>query len=74
MHPRVLVALDELRNAAPSTDVTGNERFIGNDEVIVATAVAVGINMSFHAVARLSGKKITAEGAKYIEYPWAPGQ
>ena len=67
-------ALDELRNVAPDTDVTGDERFVDNGKYVVAAGVAAGIDASFHVVARLLGNDVTAEGAKYIEYPWAPGR
>ena len=65
-------ALGELRDVAPDTEVTGEERFIDNGKFIVAAGVAAGIDASFHVVARLLGNEITAEGAKYIEYPWEP--
>lgn len=65
-------ALQELRDMAPDTEVTGEERFIDNGKVIISAGVAAGIDASFHVVARLLGNEITAEGAKYIEYPWTP--
>ena len=65
-------ALQELRDMAPETEVTGEERFIDNGKVILSAGVAAGIDASFHVVARLLGNEITAEGAKYIEYPWTP--
>ena len=40
--------------------------------VFLEAAIAAGIDASFHVVARLLGNEITAEGAKYIEYPWTP--
>ena len=67
-------ALDELKAAAPDTEVTGDERFVDNGRVIISAGVAAGIDMSFHVVARLLGEEVAIEGAKYIEYPWTPGQ
>ncbi len=42
------------------------------DDVIVTSAgVAAGIDMAFAVVAKLHGREVAEETARYIEYPWS---
>jgi transcriptional regulator GlxA family with amidase domain len=62
-------AVEELRLAAPGAYVHAHERVIDNGKTVVAAGVSSGIDASFHVVARLLGREVAAETARYIEYP-----
>ena len=62
-------AVEELRLAAPNAHVQAHERVIDNGKTVVAAGVSSGIDASFHVVARLLGREVAAETARYIEYP-----
>jgi transcriptional regulator GlxA family with amidase domain len=40
-----------------------------DDGVITSAGVAAGLDMSFHVVAKLCGREVAEETARYIEYP-----
>lgn len=65
------MAFDELRKAAPNTEILENERIVDNGSVILSAGVAAGIDMSLHVVGKILGTDKAAETAKYIEYPWS---
>jgi transcriptional regulator GlxA family with amidase domain len=44
------------------------------DGVITSGGVAAGIDMAFAVVAALCGSEVAEETARYIEYPWQPGE
>ncbi|MEO7965808.1 MAG: DJ-1/PfpI family protein, partial [Gemmatimonadaceae bacterium] len=62
------LALDELRAAAPRTEVIDDARIIDNGRVVLSSGVSAGIDMSLHVVARLHGDDLARETARYIEY------
>ncbi len=67
------MALDLLKQLAPSTKVLESERVVDNGKVILSAGVAAGIDMSFYVVTKLLGPEMATETARYIEYPWNPG-
>jgi transcriptional regulator GlxA family with amidase domain len=62
-------ALDLLRETAPTARVSAGVRFVDNGPVITSGGIAAGIDMSLYVVARLLGKDVAAETARYMEYP-----
>ncbi|MEO7966651.1 MAG: DJ-1/PfpI family protein [Gemmatimonadaceae bacterium] len=62
------LALEELRAAAPRTEVIDDARIIDNGRVVLSSGVSAGIDMSLHVVARLHGDDLARETARYIEY------
>jgi transcriptional regulator GlxA family with amidase domain len=64
-------ALDLLASLDPTVTVERGVRFV-EDEVVTSAGVAAGIDMSFQLVARLCGREVAEETARYIEYPWRP--
>lgn len=65
-------AIDELRRVAPRTRVHHGRRFIDNGNVVTTAGVSAGIDGSLHVVARLLGRKVADETARYMEYAWHP--
>ncbi|MBL9123853.1 MAG: DJ-1/PfpI family protein, partial [Planctomycetaceae bacterium] len=63
-------AIDLLRESAPHCTVTPARRFVDNGRVITSAGISAGIDMSLHVVARLLGKPIAEETARYMEYRW----
>lgn len=41
-----------------------------DDGVVTSAGVAAGIDMAFAVVAKLCGREVAEETARYIEYPW----
>jgi transcriptional regulator GlxA family with amidase domain len=64
-------ALDLLGSLDPTMTVERGVRFV-DDGVVTSAGVAAGLDMSFHLVARLCGRAVAEETARYIEYPWTP--
>ena len=62
-------AIEELRLAAPHAHVLPHERLVDNGKIVVAAGVSSGIDASFYVVARLLGRDVAEETARYIEYP-----
>lgn len=62
------MAMDELRSAAPGAEVREHERIVDNGRIILSAGVSAGIDMSLHVVARLLGKDVARETARYMEY------
>jgi transcriptional regulator GlxA family with amidase domain len=62
-------AVEELRTAAPGALIQAHLRVIDNAKFVVAAGVSSGIDASFYVVARLLGREVAEETARYIEYP-----
>ena len=62
------MAFDELRAAAPRTEVRTNVRIVDNGRVILSAGVSAGIDMALHVVSRLLGPEMARETARYMEY------
>lgn len=68
------LSLDLLAEVAPKTEVRRDRRVVDNGRVITSAGIASGIDMSFHVVSKLLGEEAATKTAKFIEYPWQPGQ
>ena len=64
------VAYELLRELAPSATVHEDRRMVDNGRVITSAGISAGIDMSFHVVSRLLGRKVAAETARHMEYSW----
>lgn len=66
-------ALDELREAAPSTTICPDDRFVDNGRIIISAGVSAGIDMSLYVVARLFGVEESIATARHMQYDyWTP--
>ncbi len=63
-------AFDQLRAAAPNTEVIENVRYVDNGKVILSAGVSAGIDMSFYVVSKLLGADVASHGAKYAQYDY----
>lgn len=61
-------AMEELKLAAPNTQVMETQRVVDNGRVVLSAGVTAGIDMAFHVVQRLLGESVAEETANYIEY------
>ncbi|HQR08429.1 MAG TPA: DJ-1/PfpI family protein [Gemmatales bacterium] len=62
---------DLLRQTAPRCQVHEHQRVVDTGKIVTSGGIAVGLDMSFHVVARLLGKDVAVETAKYMEYHWS---
>lgn len=62
------LAMDELRLAAPRTEVRPTARIVDNGRVVLSSGVSAGIDMALHVVARIHGRAMAEETARYMEY------
>ncbi len=67
-------AMDELRAAAPHTLIRAEERYVDNGKVITSAGISAGIDMSLHVVARLLGRPVADETARYMQYDYWPSE
>jgi transcriptional regulator GlxA family with amidase domain len=65
-------AIAHLRTEAPRTRVHDGRRFIDNGKFITTAGVSAGIDGALHLVARLYGRRIADQTARYMEYHWTP--
>jgi len=65
-------AFDRLRAAAPKATVIEGKRFVDNGSIITTAGVSAGIDGALHAVARLLGRNVADNTARYMEYHWTP--
>jgi transcriptional regulator GlxA family with amidase domain len=65
-------AVDSLRRAAPKANVTDGRRFVDNGSIVTTAGVSAGIDGALHVVARLVGRRVADETARYMEYHWTP--
>ena len=63
-------AMELLREVAPNTTVKPDERFVDNGRVLLSAGISAGIDLSFHIVARLLGRAVAQETARWMEYDW----
>jgi transcriptional regulator GlxA family with amidase domain len=61
-------AMELLRDAAPNTTVQPEQRFVDNGRILLSAGISAGIDLSFHIVARLLGREVTNETARWMEY------
>jgi transcriptional regulator GlxA family with amidase domain len=65
-------SLDLLASLSPAIAVQRDRRWV-DDGVVTSAGVAAGIDMTLHLVSRLCGEEVARETARYIDYPWSPG-
>lgn len=63
-------ALDLLREVAPNTTIQSDTRFVDNGRVLLSAGISAGIDLSFHIVARMLGREVAQETARWMEYDW----
>jgi putative intracellular protease/amidase len=65
-------AIADLRALAPKARVSQGRRFIDNGRFITTAGVSAGIDGSLHLVARLFGRRVADQTARYMEVRWTP--
>ncbi len=65
-------AIDELQRQYPKAVVTNGRRFVDNGQVVTTAGISAGIDGSLHVVARLLGRRVADQVARYMEYHWSP--
>ncbi len=65
-------SLSRLQQLAPKAHVEADRRFVDNGAVITTAGVSAGIDGSLHLVARLLGREVAQQTARYMEYRWDP--
>ncbi|HKE20580.1 MAG TPA: DJ-1/PfpI family protein [Kofleriaceae bacterium] len=65
-------AIQSLQKVAPKTRVKDGRRFIDNGKYITTAGVSAGIDGSLHLVARMLGRRVADQTARYMEYHWTP--
>jgi transcriptional regulator GlxA family with amidase domain len=65
-------ATEKLRKAVPGTSVQEGRRFIDQGRVVTTAGVSAGIDGALHVVARLLGRDVADQTARYMEYRWTP--
>lgn len=68
------LAVDALREVSPSIHVSPEKRWTDNGKIITSAGVSAGIDMALYVVARLQGKEVAIETARYMQYDgWPKG-
>jgi len=65
-------AIDSLRRQTPKATVIDGRRFVDNGSIITTAGVSAGIDGALHTVARLLGRAVADQTARYMEYRWTP--
>jgi putative intracellular protease/amidase len=65
-------AVDHLQQMAPKARVEPGRRFVDSGKVVTTAGVSAGIDGSLHVVARLLGRWVADQTARYMEYHWTP--
>ena len=65
-------AIEYLRAAAPKAHVEDGRRFVDNGRYITTAGVSAGIDGALHLTARLLGRRVADQTARYMEYHWTP--
>jgi transcriptional regulator GlxA family with amidase domain len=65
-------AIEDLRRIAPKARVTDGRRFIDNGRFVTTAGVSAGIDGSLHVIARVLGRRVADQTARYMEYHWTP--
>jgi putative intracellular protease/amidase len=64
--------IDELRSAAPRTQVVADRRFVDNGTVVTSAGLSSGIDAALHVVEKLLGRGRAQQVATGLEYNWDP--
>lgn len=65
-------AIENLRTTAPKAHVEDGRRFVDNGRYITTAGVSAGIDGALHLTARLLGRRVADQTARYMEYHWTP--
>jgi putative intracellular protease/amidase len=65
-------AIADLRRETPKATVVDGRRFVDNGSIITTAGVSAGIDGALHTVARLLGRAVADQTARYMEYRWTP--
>jgi len=65
-------AIPSLQKKAPKTRVVSGRRFVDNGKYITTAGVSAGIDGALHLVARMLGRRVADQTARYMEYHWTP--
>ncbi len=65
-------AVENLRKAVPAATVQDGRRFVDQGRVVTTAGVSAGIDGALHIVARLLGRDVADQTARYMEYRWTP--
>ncbi|HYC89825.1 MAG TPA: DJ-1/PfpI family protein [Thermoanaerobaculia bacterium] len=65
-------AIEELRRSFPKADVQDGRRYVDNGHIVTTAGISAGIDGSLHVVARLLGRRVADQTARYMEYHWTP--
>jgi putative intracellular protease/amidase len=65
-------AIDSLQRDYPKVMVKNGRRFVDNGRVVTTAGISAGIDGSLHVVARLLGRRVADQVARYMEYHWSP--
>ncbi|MGZ8851561.1 MAG: DJ-1/PfpI family protein, partial [Thermoanaerobaculia bacterium] len=65
-------AIGYLRDTYPKVTVKNGRRFVDNGKIVTTAGISAGIDGSLHLVARLLGRRVADQVARYMEYHWTP--
>jgi transcriptional regulator GlxA family with amidase domain len=65
-------AVESLQKEHPEIQVIAGRRFVDNGKFVTTAGISAGIDGSLHLVARLLGRKVADDVARYMEYHWTP--
>lgn len=65
-------AIEGLQKSFPKAKVMDGRRFVDNGKVLTTAGISAGIDGSLHVVARLLGRRVADQTARYMEYHWTP--
>jgi transcriptional regulator GlxA family with amidase domain len=65
-------AIEDLRREYPKARVEDGRRYVDNGHVVTTAGISAGIDGSLHVVARLLGRRVADQTARYMEYHWTP--
>ncbi|MFP5245969.1 MAG: DJ-1/PfpI family protein [Thermoanaerobaculia bacterium] len=65
-------AIESLQKQYPNVTVKDGRRFVDNGKFVTTAGISAGIDGSLHLVARLLGRRVADQVARYMEYHWTP--
>lgn len=65
-------AIERLQASAPKARVQHGRRFVDTGRIITTAGVSAGIDGALHLAARLFGRRVADQTARYMEYHWTP--
>lgn len=65
-------SLAGLARSVPDAHVQAGRRYVDNGTFVTTAGVSAGIDGALHVVARLLGRVVADQTARYMEYAWSP--